>query len=466
MKRIMKFNIMVFLLIVCFMTNTKETLAEDKDWYKDYTYTLSIDEDNNGENYIILNKYNKKALKINVPAKVTIDGVIYKTKLMSTDNQSIWAGTKDRLTSIKFGKGCIVENANALFMDLSKLRNVNVENLDMSNATSTAWMFSNCTSLEKLNTRNWDMSNVTNMFNMFGGCEKLTTLDVSKWNTSNVTVMTSVFDHCQSLSKINVKNWDVSKVTTTEFMFYRCDKLRSLDLHKWDTSNITNMFEMFGRCYSMESINVKGWDTSNVTNMAGMFVCNFNLKSLDLSSFDMSKVKINKYDDAMIFRCASLKQVKTPKNLKKTITLNSGLTYVKKTGNKLGTKEYNYIPKSKKSITLVCVQGKGKKTAIKSLKSSGGKIKIRINPIESEQTYIPVQYEVQCSTNKNFTNAVGSLVNSLGDLTYSVQGNVTENTNVTIKGLKKGKIYYVRVRVCEYEKRVSDWSKVKKIKVR
>lgn len=466
MKRLMKISILIFLLVVCFMINTEDSYAKDMDWYKDYTYTLSTDEEGKGENYIVISKYNKKAKKLVVPAKATIDGVTYKTKLMPTDNKSIWDGTKDRLTSIKFGKGCIVEDAGFMFMDLAKLISVNVENLDMSNTTSTAWMFSNCASLTKLNTKNWDLSNVTNMFNMFGGCEKLTTLDVSKWDTSKVTVMTSVFAHCKSLNKINVKNWDVSKVTMTEFMFYNCEKIRSLDLHKWDTSNITNMFEMFGRCYGMESINVKGWDTSNVTNMAGMFTCNFNLKSLDLSSFDMSKVRFGKYDDDMIFRCPSLKVVKTPKNLKKKIALNSGLTYIKKTGNKLGTKEYNHIPKSKKSITFVCVQEKGRKTFIKNIKSSKGKINIKINPVEPENLFIPVQYEIQCSTNKNFTDTAGVLVNSLADSTYSVQGNVTEYTNATIKKLKKGKTYYIRVRVCEYEKRVSDWSRVKKIKVR
>ena len=52
------------------------------------------------------------------------------------------------------------------------------------------------------------------------------------------------------------------------------------------------------------------------------------------------------------------------------------------------------------------------------------------------------------------------------DQTYSVQDNVTEKNSTTIKGLVKGKTYYVRVRVHAYEKRLSDWSKVKKIKVK
>ncbi len=464
MNKILKLKLIVAILFLCMVFNIEDSYAADKDWYKDYTYTLVQNEGGTNDNYIILTRYNKKAKKLVVPTKATIDGVTYKTKLMPL-NESIWSGTKDRLTSIKFGKGCVVSNGSFMFMDLNKLNSVNVENLNMSEATSTAWMFANCSSLTKLKVDNWDLSNVTNMFNMFGGCEKLSSLNVSKWDTSKVTVMTSVFDHCKSLNKINVKNWDVSNVTVTEFMFYNCEKLRSLDLHKWDTSNVTNMFEMFGRCYSLNFINVKGWDTSNVINMSGLFVCNFNLKSLDLSSFDMSKVVFGKYDDDMIFRCPSLKTVKTPKNVKAKITLNSGLTYVKKNGSKLGTKEYTYIPKGKKSITMVCVQGKSNSTSIQSIRSSGGRINIKINPVKSSEWFIPTQYEVQCSTNKNFTDAVGTVANTL-ESTYSVQGNVIDKTSATIKGLKKGRTYYVRVRVCEYEKRISDWSKVKKIKVK
>lgn len=463
MKKIIRLSIFICIISAFVMINIDNTYASQKDWYRDYTYTLAQDIDGN-DNYIILTKYNKISNKIVVPDKAIIDGVTYKTKLMA-NNESIWHTSRDKLTSIKFDKGCIVADGSFIFTDLHKLKTVNAEALDMSQAISTAWMFAGCKNLTKLNVTNWDTSNVTNMFNMFGGCEKLASLNVSKWNTSKVTVMTSVFSHCKSLNEINVTNWNVSNVTVTEFMFYNCEKLRSLDLHKWNTSNFTNMFEMFGRCYSLTSINVKGWDTSNVTNMSGLFVCNFNLRSLDLSSFDVSKVVFGKYDDDMIFRCPSLKTVKTPKNVKKKIVLNSGLTYVKKNGSKLDTKEYTHIPKGKKSITLVCVQEKSRNTYIRSIKSSKGKIKLAIKPVESAEFFVPVQYEIQCSTNKNFTDAAGVVTNTL-ESTYNVQGNVIDKTTSTIKSLKKGKIYYVRVRVCEYNKMLSDWSKVKKIKVK
>ena len=452
----------IFLFALGMGGMAEKTVFAAGNWYEDYTYML-LTSDISGDNYLMIRAYNGSASTLYVPATTVVDGVAYQTKLSPKDN-GIWYGTRNKLKEITFENGCIVADGGFLFYGLSKLESVNVEALDLSQATSTAWMFSECKNLTQLNVENWDVSNVENMFNMFGGCEKLARLDVSRWNTSNVTVMVSVFDHCKSLYRIDVDDWDVSKVTTMNSMFYKCEKLDALDLHKWNTSNVTDMWEMFGRCYSLRSINVKGWDTSKVTTMAGMFVCNYNLTTLDLSSFDMTNVKFNKHDDAFLSRCASLQTIKTPKKTTQKLQFNSGLTYVKKNGSKTGKKQYKYIPKTNKSITMVCKQSKSESTKFTSVKSSGGKINLKWKKVSSK-LYLPVQYEIQCSTNKNFTNAVGKMSNTT-DVTYSVQDNVTDNTSTTIKGLTKGKTYYVRVRVYTYEKRLSDWSKVKKIKVK
>ena len=467
MKKYVKqiFVCVVFLVVlgVSLQAESKTVFAAAEDWYLDYTYTLEPKSDDNNDNYIIIREYMKSAESLFVPATAVIDGVTYRTQL-SPMEMGIWYGTRDSLQELTFENGCKVVDGNHLFHGLSKLKTVNAEALDMSQVTVTAWMFSGCESLTKLDVTYWNMSNVKNMFNMFGGCEKLSSIDVSKWDTSNVTVMTSVFDHCKSLYKIDVKEWDVSKVTLMDSMFYKCEKLDSLDLHKWDTSQVTSMWEMFGRCYSLRSINVKGWDTSKVTSMAGMFGCNYNLTSLDLSSFDMSNVKFGQYDDQMFLRCDSLKTIKTPKITTQKLNFNSGLTYVKKTSAGQGKKRYDYIPKTKKSITMVCVSSRSQDTKITSIKSSGKKIKLKWKKV-STKNYKPVQYEVQCSTNKKFSNAVGKMTNTT-DITYSVQDNVTNATSTTIKGLTKGKTYYVRVRVYTYGKTLSKWSKVKKIKVK
>lgn len=459
-------TVFIFLLLTVYFLcgNRGSVYAQEREWYEDYTYRLDTGE-NGTENYIYLKSYNKSAKSLYVPAVATIGGIGYRTGF-APENASIWDAAKEELVSIEFEKGCVVgDGAGFLFCGLEKLENVNVEVFDMSDATSTAWMFSGCKNLRTLQVKDWDLSKVTNMFNMFGGCEQLSNLEVGQWNTSNVTVMVSVFDHCRSLSHIEVEDWDVSKVTTINSMFYRCEKLQTLDLHKWNTSNITDMWELFGRCYSLRTINVKGWDTSNVVEMAGMFCCNYSLTSVDLSSFDMSKVKFRQYDDDMFTRCGSLNTIKTPKNVPKQMDLNVNLTYRKKVGNKPGKKEYTYIPEGKKSIVLVCNQSKSKKTSIKKITSSKGTITLSWKKVKGKTMFTPVQYEVQCSTNKDFSDSVGTVAYTT-DHTFCVQDNVTERTSTKIKGLTKGKTYYVRVRVFTYEKRLSDWSNVKKIKVK
>lgn len=451
-----------FLLALSFCLTMKadEVYAQGA-WYEDYEYDYgSFYVNNESVNYLLLMNYEGKNPSLHIPATTVIEGEIYQTKLADYFR---FGTNKGKITNITFEKGVILPtDCTFLFGEMKKLQSVNVEALDVSGVTDMDSMFYGCKSLTKLNVSGWDVSNVTNFGSMFSGCEKLGTLDVSRWNTMNATTMTYMFYNCKSLAKLNLKKWNVSKVTDLSMMFYHCEKLDSLDLSRWDTSNVTDMFELFGRCYSIRSIKLKGWDTSKVTKMAGMFACNYNLESIDLSSFDMSKVKFKKNDDTMFGRCNRLKLIKTPKNLKKNQSISSTLTYGKKIGKKIGSKVYTYIPKGKKSITLVCRQSKCESTKIESVKSSKGKISLSWKKVEGD-----VQYEVQCSTNKNFTDAAGKLVKAMEEgYTYSVEEGVVEKTNATFKGLTKGQTYYVRVRVIGYDTMISDWSKTKKIKVK
>ena len=451
-----------FLLAVCFcLTMKADKVYAQGAWYEEYNYELAPTVENGQSvNYLCLSLYKGNSAVLHIPATTVIEGVPYRTRIV---NYFEFGDNKGKITNITFEKGVVLPtDCSNLFGGMKKLQSVNAEVFDMSAVTGTYAMFRDCKSLTKLEVSGWDVSQVTNFCQMFSGCEKLGTLDVSKWNTSNVTDMSDMFFGCKSLAKLDLRNWNVSKVTTLSMMFYHCEKLDSLNLSRWDTSNVTDMFELFGRCYSIRKINVKGWDTSKVTSMAGMFACNYNLESIDLSSFDMSKVKFKKDDDDMFGRCDSLKTIKTPKKLKKNIRISYVMTYGKKSGKKIGNKVYTYMPKGNKSITLVCRQSKGESTKIESVKSSKGRITLSWKAVEGD-----VQYEVQCSTNKKFTDAAGKLVKPLDEgYTYNVEEGVVEKTSATFKGLTKGQTYYVRVRVIEYGKMISDWSKAKKIKVK
>lgn len=490
MKRNMKRILagICFLLAVCFcLTMKSDKVYAQGAWYEDYEYELaSFYINDEFLDYLMLYDYEGNDTSLYVPAKTVVDGVTYTTKLPGSTFKD-----EKAITTIRFEKGVVLDTEPAfLFWGMDNLKSVNVEVFDMSQVTDVSDMFKGCKSLEYVNVSGWDMSNVTSTFGLFWECESLKNVDVSKWDVSNVTEMERMFagckslsnlnvsrwntgkvesmnlmfEGCEKLSKINLNNWNVSGVKQMNSMFWGCKKLTAMNLSKWDTANVMDMSFLFNGCHSLQSLNVKGWDTSEVRKMTQMFGDNYSLKKLDLSSFDMSMVKDT---NGMFWNCVSLKTIKTPKNIKKKIEIDRGLTYKKKVGKRMTGKELKVIPKGKKSITLVAVEQEAKATAIKKLTTSKGKIKVKWNAVPGTYEDCAVQYEVQCSTNKKFTDAAGTMVKPLiRELTLNVEENVTDRTNATFKGLEKGKTYYVRIRVIMDGHMLSDWSKAKKIKVK
>ena len=168
--------------------------------------------------------------------------------------------------------------------------------------------FLNCTEMDLANL---DTSNATSMQCMFNGCSKLTSLDVSGFDTGNVTIMSAMFASCSGLTSLDVSGFDTGKVTNMSSTFYNCSGLTNLDVSGFDTSNVTNMNSMFYNCSKLTSLDLSGFDTGNVTNMRGMFNGCSALTSLDMSGFDTSKV--TRMDD-MFSGCSNLSEVTLGEN--------------------------------------------------------------------------------------------------------------------------------------------------------
>ena len=84
-------------------------------------------------------------------------------------------------------------------------------------------MFLNSSKLEEINLNNIDTSNVTTMYGMFYNCFLLSTLDLKNFNTNNVNEMYSMFAGCISLKIIYVgENWIVKEGTDIRYMFNNC----------------------------------------------------------------------------------------------------------------------------------------------------------------------------------------------------------------------------------------------------
>ena len=182
-------------------------------------------------------------------------------------------------------------NANFLFDGFSYASKiVGLEYLDLSKATSTAFMFRNCQNLLSLDISSFNTANVTNMGAMFANCSNLDYLDVSALNTAKVTNMDRMFDSCSSLISLNLSNFDTTNVESMYEIFLDCSSLTSLNLSSFNTANVTTMEFMFSGCSALPTLNLSSFNTANVTTMEDMFNGCTALTALDLSNFNTAKV--------------------------------------------------------------------------------------------------------------------------------------------------------------------------------
>ena len=183
-----------------------------------------------------------------------------------------------------------VTDMSYMFQDCSGLTSLDLTKFDTSKVTDMRDMFNGCSGLTSLDVTNFDTKNVTDMRDMFKNCSGLTGLDVTNFNTSNVTTMFSMFEGCSGLTSLDVTHFDTSNVTTMVSMFRDCRGLTGLDVTNFDTKNVTDMTCMFDGCSGLTSLDVTNFDTKNVTCMSAMFRACRGLTSLDVTNFDTKNV--------------------------------------------------------------------------------------------------------------------------------------------------------------------------------
>lgn len=237
---------------------------------------------------VTLKHYDGDETNVTVYANYPVNDKTYHTVLKSSAYESGY-GTR----------GIFTECSGVETISFSK-------NIDTSNMTNMANMFSKCSSLTSLDLSSFDTSNVTNMGGMFQSCSLLKSVDLSSFDTSNVIMMSNMFNYCTSLANLDLSSFDTHNVTTISDMFVHCSSLTSLDLSNFNTSNVTRMGSMFADCSSLMNLNVSSFDTSNVTTMTNMFVRCSSLGSLDVSNFNTSNLKDMNH---MFNGCSSLKSL-------------------------------------------------------------------------------------------------------------------------------------------------------------
>lgn len=125
-----------------------------------------------------------------------------------------------------------------------------------------------------------DTSLITDMQFLFSGELSIKNIKIDEWDVSNVTNMAYMFSHHRFFN-CDLSKWDVSKVKNTREMFSKCFNF-NCDLSKWDVKNVFNMERMFANCTKFKS-DLSSWDISKVKYKDDIFVgCPKMRKNLDL----------------------------------------------------------------------------------------------------------------------------------------------------------------------------------------
>lgn len=153
--------------------------------------------------------------------EINMSGFVFKN---TWSYNSIFSNC-DSLTSINFSNGKIIGNACGLFSFLEVLKEIDLSNVNTSEATDFSSMFRNCRSLTQLDLTSFNSSNVTNTFQMFGFCSSLKTIYSNDWNLPN-EISGNMFIECEKLfggkgTKVgdNLYGYDKNGIP----LYYHCD---------------------------------------------------------------------------------------------------------------------------------------------------------------------------------------------------------------------------------------------------
>lgn len=182
--------------------------------------------------------------------------------------------------------------ANSMFMLNHSLQSVNINALDLSNASNISGIFYEDTALKNVSNLNqWKTDKATDMSLMF---EKtaIANIDVSSWDTKNVVNMHQMFWNYQGNS-INVGGTfgkNLGNVKDFGYMFCGMTYAAAVTgLNTWDTHAATDMSYFLNGSMNVMNIDVSNFNTSNVTDFAHMFDYTLQNFTLNLTSFDTRK---------------------------------------------------------------------------------------------------------------------------------------------------------------------------------
>jgi surface protein len=141
-----------------------------------------------------------------------------------------------------------------------------LQNLDVSNLTSTKNMFNNCSNLTQLDLSSFNFDNITDCYYMFGGCSNLTTITLGNFRVPNLTSIGSMFNSCLKLTKIDLSTIVSPNITSLYGLFYNCESLTEVNLSNLETPNLKETTYMFYNCMKLKKIDIRKMSFDKVTS--------------------------------------------------------------------------------------------------------------------------------------------------------------------------------------------------------
>ena len=225
-----------------------------------------------------------------------------------------------------------VENLSSMFENATGLNTIDFQNTKFADNATTSYMFPSLDKLkiqlkgaknvpkaifdafisavknskaETLDLSNISLSSKIKDSNLLSGLSNVKQINVTNFDISHVTDMTNMFSRDTNLTEIKgLSTWNVGNVTSMNSMFDGDTALTNLDLSKWKPLKVTNMAAMFKGCSGLKSITLNwGQNTNNVQNFSEMFANDNNLQTIDgIGEWSVS----NATDISHMFACINL----------------------------------------------------------------------------------------------------------------------------------------------------------------
>lgn len=284
-------------------------------YYKEKTSPMEIEYITISNQYGAAYDYRPKITDEYAELVEVVSGKIADIRTVYTQEDSInmdsgisFKGSTWNTVPYKLVGGSNRNDFTGVFSEMAYLTELDVQNVDFSNAISVANLFQSNQYLQKikgLETLNFANSN--QIGGIFQGDKSLGSIDISKWNVSNAINVSWLFGYSY-FGTINVEFSNTSNFQDLggTFSYLNCEDI--IGLNSWNTDNITTLaytFDHFSIRKAEKKLDLSSWTTPNLQTLNSFMQNDASnedmLTWVDIHNFNCSQV----YDTYAAFEQAT-----------------------------------------------------------------------------------------------------------------------------------------------------------------